>query len=1485
MLGAGGSWGPCDGRLVAAVLAALILARPGPGFAAEPWYMVAPHSLDPVTRFGCNKIQDPINFPEFAQTSVFGIEENHPGPGRILWAVMTQAQLQRIRGGDTGPTVEHRLTDREARLLSGGFRDELLKTLKVPTVVIIGARFIPDVGPFLAAGMTFFNFIQVSPNQEKLNDIAAVVVRGARLSRYVEVTHGDHPFLHDNIVLTVKLEETNRSYLLCSARYALNVLPSAEVRAHAPMCGGPPQGVAVPRLPSLGRHFDKMMDTLSQGGGYPEACRDRLLQDAGAAAGQDDPVEAVRSSVASKVAAAGGRPPRGTRANEDARQDARLAGGEGAARAVGGRGGSLGDLAAGTVATSVLQRQIAAGSAQLSGMAEVMTRGALAKVPPDTLGKVRESLEGGDAAKAAALVLEAAGASPDGEVSRLLAALGGTASARDEQVLNALLAIRPETLSAANLPSQSDVARAVDGFTRLSKVFSSYGLRISEQAKDEPAGSSPSGPGLGRPLIEVAINGLVGHQEEMAKLLEMVAANSNLGVSPQQIRFLADAASGKLPVVQQMDAVRSGMLSFLDGVNGTARGDAIDRLKSLQGAAGQGMATLHAATALARGIDNVFPNLIDEDTSKAIANLEANVATAQQVIGVVSALAVPGAGWMAAVPMVANLLGGGGIPGIGGATAAPPLPPELAAALARIERSLAQVNQKLDRVIELQQQTIERLDQMRLQMTRDRVAILASLDDLTDVAQEGLELLKEPYRDWLKDCRTLLGSSFSGQDQRVFVTLSERQGTMSTTARTAINNCLNGLSARSGTGQGAAPGNGGFVATLSSNDMGTMHLTWPFLVLTSDEDRQTNSAQLSDQQKQDALARAGQRRVSGFYRAMSDYNLAIAATPAAAPALSATDHKRCHGRMLALLASAPRFMATLPSGDGWGCPPHPVPVEADAGLPFEPWKASPSQDAEGLADSQFEAWRFLEAHLNHERIVERAEIVLRGGEWRSLMEMDCIDPDKCERRRILSRESAFGVGGTQVSRGIWRFEGHDTLTEQMLDILSIAVAREAMAAGGSVIPWATRMAMAPLTAERQAGRSAALGYQGEMPGDKVAAASVAAPPHKPAAPAWTLLVAAQDHGETLTARQAEATRRGLEWNEDAAENKPIAKRLAGWNSAQGLQANPVTLVEVLRVLGGDPFATPDGDHRLRSGGPLAVVAVGAVGGDLRSALEREFKPAVFGGDRKPGLSEVTSEELVADVERLRTIAWMTVLPSGYDLPCRIREVETDQRSRERKPDVFRGSVIESRTDYLRRLREGIADPAIASRTAACLMGANPLLAENVVLRAVLERVNAAVAADGWDPGSDVLKRYGDALAEESGDLLRERFLAGWPIERRGSETSGYHWAVRVRLADGSLLRMRLPHAEELRRGEIVGTPQLGGLLQLRDRLREHLVIHGGEDTDGGLIPLPLPGDAATRQVLARGIALRHAEGQLRSIGGGATQGIDRMFKGAVPPRK
>lgn len=1475
--------------LVAASLAVLFSGGPKLGFAAEPWYMVTPHIQTPTSQRACSKILDPVHFPAFAQSSIFGIEHSRSPPGQIRWAVMTTAQLQRIRSSSqAGRVLEHELTNRETRLLSDELQAEA-DPVKVPKVVIAATGLIPRAGPFLAASLSFFNFIQTTPDQESVKRLAAVVVRGGRLRRFVEITHGDRPFLHDNIVLTVTLEQSEVSFLMCSARYALNVVPVSDVRLHAPMCGGGPAGDALPRLPSLGRHFDQMMDTLSRGSGYPEACRDRLLQDVGAAVGQGDPTERVRNSVATRIASAAGPLPRGSRALEDARQTTRLYGGERLASAVGGRGNGnspLGDLAAGVVATSLLQRQIVAGATQLSEMGQVVSRGALAQLPLEGIGQVRASLERGNVAEAADFLIGAANASPGGEAARLLAVLGPTEGFRNDQLRNALGSIRPETLVPELLPRPSDVTMAVDAFSRLSRVFQDYGRTLSERTNRRTIIDSQGNESTIPSIFEKTASDLVAHQEEMAVLFQRVARDANIRASPQQIRFLADAAAGRLPVVQQLDAVRSGMLSFIDDVQGTARGSAIDRLQSLRSAAGQGMVMVQAAATLARGIDGVFPNLIDEQTSNAIANLEANVNTAQQVIGVFSALAVPGVGWMAALPAVTNLLGGGGIPGIGGGGSAPPLPPELSATLARIERSLAQINQKLDRVLELQQQTIERLEQMRLQMSRDRDMILERLDSLINLTQEGLELLRDPYRDWLKDCRTLLGASLSSEASRSFVTLSERQATMTTTTRTAINNCLNGLSAESLPGGGVAPGNGGFLAQLSISDMGTLHFRWPFLVLTLDEDPPIDPSQLSEDERRNGLARAGQRRVSGFYRMMSDYLLSTAAIPRSeiseppvTPSLSTIDYHRCHARVLALLATAPQFMATIPAEDGWACPSQAVTVDAEGALPFAPWRASRSQDAEGQRDSQFEAWRLLEAHLNQERIAERAEIVIRGGEWRSIMEMDCVDPDNCNRRRILSRESAFGSGGERPSPGLWRFEAHDTLTEQMIDVVSIAIAREAMIAGGSLIPWTVRVAMAPLPEDQLASRHSALGYRGNMRTDPPLTAST--PPRPSVTPAWDLLVAAQDHGDTLADRRAEAERRGITWNENATENKPIRDRLMEWNEARNLLSDPITIIDLLRVLGDDPFESPNGDHRLRPG-------VKPDTADLRTALVNEFRGTVFGADGRPGLSAITPEQLRTDVERLRTIAWLFMSPSGYDLPCRVREAEQEQAMRERepKPDSFRGATLVSRTKYLVRLRDRLAVPAIANRMAACLMGVNPLLTDNVVLRAVLERLNSVAASADWDRGSDVLRRYSDALAEEDGNLLRHRFLPGWPIERRGNTDSGHYWAVRVRLADGYLLRLRLPHAEELRRGEIASTPQLAALLRTRDRLQEHLVVYGGEDSEGGQVPLPLPGDAAARQVLAQGLALRRAEEQLRAIGGDgdvSARRLDRMARGSPSP--
>lgn len=1441
---------------------------------AEPWFMVTPH-VRQLHLNACAKLSDPVFFPSFAVSTGFGIRENHRMPGQTLWAVVTEAQLHRFRF-ESALVAEREMSSRE----TGVFRDALRREASPPEFPSIPSpieEILSDAAKNIVAIGSLYNFFASSPNRFQAQQLLTLSQNGGTLRRFVEIVGTDFRYLHDNIILSVSLQGVETNVLVCSSRYALEILPGRHVESTGPMCSADPQRSGEPRLPSLGRHFDALLDRISRGGGYPEACRDGVMRDVGAALNRPGAVEGLRGNLVNELIRAGAPPAAGSLAREDARQAERLVrGNTWVADAVIGRearGAGLADLAMGMASAAIMQRRIVEGATQFSDASVILTQAALANVSPETRELVRTAVEGGQFEAASSALLATTAANPAGEAARLLATFGDPEQA-GHQLRGALTLIPLPSLAAQPLdPNAVERARAI--YSSLAPAFATYTQAVEASA-----------PGL-----EDQASRLVAHQERMSQLLVTVAQNPVLGATPEQLRFLVDAASGRLPVVEQLDALRGGILAFQNSAEEAK--DALDRLASgqaeavgalttLQGAAGSGLAMVNAAAQLARTIDGVFPGAIDENTSSAIANLAENINTAQQVMGVVAALSTPGVGWMAALPVVTGLFGGGGLPGIGGGSAPPAMPPELRAALGRIERSLAQVNQKLDRVIELQQETLARLEQMRLQMTVDRDMITARLDQLIDLTAEGFELLRDDYRAWLRDCRVLVAASVADGSARSFLTLEERQQNMRRSGD-SIRSCLNGLSAVRQPGQPDPVGNGGFLATNGDEDQGTLHFRWPFLVLTSDAP-QTPEPPSSIQQR---LEQAGERRDSGFYRMMADYHLALSATaiPAAnVPALASEDHGRCHGRVLALLASAPRYLASLPADDGWACPPSPVLVTEQERLPFAAWRASSSQDPPDAEYSNFEAWRLLEAHLNHDRIAQRVEIVLRAGEWRSLMWMDCPTPNfpaHC-RHTVFSRQEAFGLNDASPRRDLWDLESQRTLTDQMADVVSVALARETLVAGGSLIPWVARWAMAPLPAGGALPHGNAFGFQGDMP--PLAGGGAPAGTADGDRRAWQILVAARDHADTLAQQRLEFERRGGTWNALLEQNTPIEARLAAWNQSKGLRDDPVTMLDMLRVLAGDPFSSKDGNHRLRAAAGQNAASA------LRAELVKTFQPIVFGGTGELGLSSVTQEQLTREAAHLEALAWLFPTARGYDLPCRLREVEavTSLQDREARPDHFRGRTLDSRTTYLSTLRRLLSDPAIARRAASCLIGINPILAENVVRYAVWQRLNDAISEPSWDSGRDILVTYRLGLQEDDGDTLRRVLLPGWPLEQVGSATTGRFWAVRVRTADGRLLRLRLPHPEQLRRGEVTHTPMVEALRSQQARLNEHLIVYGGNDVadvGAAATPLPFAGDVQTRQALARGLALRRVEEQLRTISdsdGAQMRRLDRMTAEPTP---
>ena len=114
---------------------------------------------------------------------------------------------------------------------------------------------------------------------------------------------------------------------------------------------------------------------------------------------------------------------------------------------------------------------------------------------------------------------------------------------------------------------------------------------------------------------------------------------------------------------------------------------------------------------------------------------------------------------------------------------------------------------------------------------------------------------------------------------------------------------------------------------------------------------------------------------------------------------------------------------------------------------------------------------------------------------------------------------------------------------------------------------------------------------------------------------------------------------------------------------------------------------------------------------------------------------------------------------------------------------------------------------------------------------------------------DALRRYERALQkDDDGLLLSQSILPNWPVARH----SDLGWVVRMRSADGRLTYVRLPSPEELRNAEVIQTPMQQALLQSRQAIAQHRVLH--TPINDPSMPVALPGGPEDQQALARALA-------------------------------
>lgn len=862
--------------------------------------------------------------------------------------------------------------------------------------------------------------------------------------------------------------------------------------------------------------------------------------------------------------------------------------------------------------------------------------------------------------------------------------------------------------------------------------------------------------------LQAATEDLAEHQREMAE--ELRNLSTTVTATQSDVRFLIEASVGRMPLPQQIQALRRGIPQ---GLGEAERERLAKRLEAVlrvqQTGTYVGMVGDIGQFALALG-----PRLgiqPDSQTHRDLTYLVDNVHKAQQFLGIVSAFITPGGGFMAALPGLTALLGAGGAPGA-------QMPPGLSEGLQQIQQSLAQIHVKLDQVLELQRDTLSRLDNMRLQMTALGDEIRSRLEVIEQQGETILEAVMGAANRAFGSCETIARSMSRPIAPQISPLTLQQRSNLFIQYQSQFSNCLSWLNASVMLPNSGAVGSSPYYISLMFRD-------------TTGADGLTSR--------------------EAAYRSLADYTYALHAT---LPSQDGNDSFAlgCQRRAFLALTIAPAFFAAVPTPRYIVCPDRPFEQDDPADLPVTQW-----MPANG--DREMVVWRLTDAPLNLQTVNRMADIVLRLGEWRSVMRLDG------GTRVVMTPQQAFGADGILPEAGLWQ-EEHEELVRYFGDVLDTAIARETILAGALLSNWiADQIFIVPDPERLREGFSFQWNRVQYLSG----------------APDWDISKPPTAFGQGAAPRSA---MRAWQTLITAQDNPRIRESIGAWFASAGgsdsQRLQPVSVVDAVRLLFGYDFPAtevPEEQHLL--------AGAGAEG--RRAALRQRLGEI--------GLNAVSSPT-ADEREFLREISWMIAFNRNstgplYDLACRSRRAEEQVAKSQggsperRDPDRLRGTTDAQRLAYHRALR-GELNGAYAYHIAACLTQWSDFARENALRFAVLRRLEAMQRRDA-------LERYARALeSNDNGLMLSQVILPNWPVARH----SELGWVVRMRSADGRLVHVPLPSAEDLRTTEVVRTPMQQSLLQSRHAIAQHRVLN---------MPLssanpPLPGNDLERQALARAMA-------------------------------
>lgn len=455
--------------------------------------------------------------------------------------------------------------------------------------------------------------------------------------------------------------------------------------------------------------------------------------------------------------------------------------------------------------------------------------------------------------------------------------------------------------------------------------------------------------------------------------------NNQTAKTAEDVRFLMDASFGTWSLENQREALKRGIPSSWNDEERRTAEARIGRLLQLQQIGGY----VGLASDLAQfGVKIADLTGADPNTRRSLEVFAQNLGTAEKIVGVFTAYF--SGGWISAISQASGLLSGGQTPSV---------PPELIGRLNEIQASLNRIEGKVDKIIEMQQDTLSKLDSLSLQVASAERSIMIELQSILAETRGIRSQLNNPYYQALTNCKqslTLPGT----QDSRISHSNLTGLSTHFDNHRDDFTACFAFINK-----------NTFQLLDASNQNFEHYHVQQIFQVLPQHEDHITRAVKLST----------------------IDWTLAIRTSVGNSAILD-----ECHQQIFALLSIAPRLLANIYQN-------LPYCGESSSALKWNP-----------STRISFDPLRALDAPIWLENITSLVELGIRTGDWRALVSSTTavVSPG-----RIMTSEEAFGDGSTKKpDPSIWT-KIHRPAAEALGDVVDVAIAQEVGFSGAYLARW------------------------------------------------------------------------------------------------------------------------------------------------------------------------------------------------------------------------------------------------------------------------------------------------------------------------------------------------------------------------------------------------------------------------------------------------